>query len=429
MSDIGRLEAKLLGMTIIFLTMFICGLLPIWVANWVKEKGALGVYVISTLRCFGGGVFLGAYLLHSAPDVRLLLEEYWLIPSGIEFPMSELITGGGFFFIMFLEQLIGFIRQRSEKRVEPVRPAIIITNGTSEVKDPIALTNVAYFSDEKDGAKTDETKKAPEHVVEFAIDDKKAEDDKPELGKTNHYALVAQQSRLRSVSDVSDRQPARTNTFGHGHSHLAGLGLTPKPADDDVLSVASSRKTDHLNNSQGVVRSIVFIVAMSFDCIFEGMAMGLKTTTLAVFNLFIAIVSHEFIMSFCLGLELTQYYKSAIVALGAFLYALTIPIGVSIGIVIFETQENPSNSIYIVNGVLQCLSAGTFIYVSCLGILSYEMGDKTSFGRMLAVIIGFLFMAGMACISPEESTEAMTTFYPYENSTNSAMWFDLAMKG
>jgi hypothetical protein len=237
------------------------------------------------------------------------------------------------------------------------------------------------------------------HVQAVVIVDDKVKD----KNATNAF-----DSRFRSVSNGSAQ-------FGHGHSHLAALGLQPRIVEDDLMSVASSRKTQHLNttNSQNIVRTIVFIVAMSFDCIFEGMAMGLKTTTLAVFNLFIAIISHEFIMAFCLGLELTQFYGAAIVALGSFLYALTIPIGVSIGILIYETQENPSVAIEITNGVLQSLSAGTFIYVSLLGILAYEMGSKTSFIRMLAVIVGFVFMGGMACISPQDPTDVATTVYSY----------------
>jgi hypothetical protein len=120
MAEVSRLEAKIIAMAVIFVVMFVCGLLPIWVAKWVKDKGAKGALVISVLRCFGGGVFFGAYLLHSAPDVRFVLENAWLIPSGITYPMSELFTGCGFFFIMFLEQFIGYWSLRHTRKVKVV---------------------------------------------------------------------------------------------------------------------------------------------------------------------------------------------------------------------------------------------------------------------------------------------------------------------
>ena len=145
-------------------------------------------------------------------------------------------------------------------------------------------------------------------------------------------------------------------------------------------------------------RSIVLIVALSLDCVLEGMALGLQTTTSGVWTMFVAIISHEFIMAFCLGLELVKYYSTKGVVIGALCYSLAVPIGIAIGMLILETQDEVSTAVEITSGVLLCIAAGCFLYVTFFGIMVEEIRKKSLMSKLVAATIGFLLMAAMAIL-------------------------------
>ena len=54
-----------------------------------------------------------------------------------------------------------------------------------------------------------------------------------------------------------------------------------------------------------------------------------------------------------MGLQLTKAYKTKGVLLGGFLYSLMTPCGIAVGTAILETQDGTSDSIDLVNGILQ----------------------------------------------------------------------------
>ena len=355
-----RITAKILSLILIFLIIFICTILPIWLSKWVEKKGEKGLLVISVLTCFGGGVFLGAYLMHLHPEAREILEEAWLHPSDIDYPVPELIIGAGFFMVLFLEYAIIWYSEKQLKTSVPV--------GHSQVvKSTLANNKV----DENVSAQTSEItltycKKGEDSVaVELG-------DEKMQNGATGGSEIT-----------VNNVEAAKRDG--------AELGTSPKEEIEEAAA-------------QG--RSIVLIIALSLDCIFEGMALGLQTTTAGVWSMFVAIISHEFIMAFCLGLELVKYYSTKGVVVGALCYALTVPIGIAIGMLILETQDEVSTAVDITNGVLQCIAAGCFLYVAFFGILTEEIRKKSLMSKLVAVTIGFLLMAAMALIpEPEEEEE------------------------
>ena len=326
----------------------------------MEKKGEKGLLVISVLTCFGGGVFLGAYLMHLHPEAREILEEAWLHPSDIDYPVPELIIGAGFFMVLFLEYAIIWYSEKQLKTSVPV--------GHSQVvKSTLANNKV----DENVSAQTSEItltycKKGEDNVaVELG-------DEKMQNGATGGSEIT-----------VNNVEAAKRDG--------AELGTSPKEEIEEAAA-------------QG--RSIVLIIALSLDCIFEGMALGLQTTTAGVWSMFVAIISHEFIMAFCLGLELVKYYSTKGVVVGALCYALTVPIGIAIGMLILETQDEVSTAVDITNGVLQCIAAGCFLYVAFFGILTEEIRKKSLMSKLVAVTIGFLLMAAMALIpEPEEEEE------------------------
>ena len=346
-----RITAKILSLILLFLIIFICTILPIWVSKWVEKKGEKGLLVISVLTCFGGGVFLGAYLMHLHPEARHILEESWLHPSDIEYPVPELIIGAGFFMVLFIEYVIIWYSEKRLQTIVPVDHSQAVTASTSndKVNESEFQTNAIALTSFKQG----------EDNVAMEIGDEEM------------------QNGAAAGSEITVNSSDAAGT--------AGADPETSPAEEIEEAAAQGR-------------SIVLIVALSLDCVLEGMALGLQTTTSGVWTMFVAIISHEFIMAFCLGLELVKYYSTKGVVIGALCYSLAVPIGIAIGMLILETQDEVSTAVEITSGVLLCIAAGCFLYVTFFGIMVEEIRKKSLMSKLVAATIGFLLMAAMAIL-------------------------------
>ena len=88
------------------------------VSNFFIAQGQPGQRVMGVMNCFGGGIFFGSYLLHMAPEVRMLLEISWLKPKNINYPFPELFMGLGFFLVLYLEKLCKAVNKDVEEEEE-----------------------------------------------------------------------------------------------------------------------------------------------------------------------------------------------------------------------------------------------------------------------------------------------------------------------
>ena len=132
-------------------------------------------------------------------------------------------------------------------------------------------------------------------------------------------------------------------------------------------------------------RSLVLALALSLHRIFEGMSIGLKHTVRGVVNLLIAVMCHETVIGFSLGLEFVHsgFSKKRTLVFAA-LCSVIMPIGVAIGTIVME-MGSESPYIDMVNGILQAISTGTFLYVTFFEILQDEFGhNKANFGKVSA---------------------------------------------
>jgi len=59
-----------------------------------------------------------------------------------------------------------------------------------------------------------------------------------------------------------------------------------------------------------------------------------------------------------------------------------------------------SRDVMLINGILQGIATGVFIYVTFFEILNDKVNSKTSFRNILAIFFGFVVMAAIAGITP-----------------------------
>ena len=111
-----RWHAKILSLAVCLVSLFTAVALPIKVSQLFYAQGKKGERWLDIVNCFGGGVFLGTYLV-TFPQVRVLIEDAFLKPMNLHYPLPEVLVGAGFFLIMFLEKFISSYNSRSSNKV------------------------------------------------------------------------------------------------------------------------------------------------------------------------------------------------------------------------------------------------------------------------------------------------------------------------
>lgn len=76
------------------------------------------------------------------------------------------------------------------------------------------------------------------------------------------------------------------------------------------------------------MRGLLVIMALSFHEILEGLAIGLQKETNGVWELFVAVASHKYVISLCIGMELsTSRVSFTIYTVYILVFSLVTPFG------------------------------------------------------------------------------------------------------
>lgn len=186
----------------------------------------------------------------------------------------------------------------------------------------------------------------------------------------------------------------------HRHSH---------ELDIDTLRVAP-------------LRALVLLTALSVHTLFEGLALGLMQKPESLAQLLLAVLLHKFLMAFTLGVRLVQTRpllpaRRALSAAAAF--AFTMPLGVSLGVLLSATGDTGSEGggaaqsvpLLLAEGALQGLAGGTFLFVAFCEMLPAEfLADDPSRGdspaprphallRVLALLVGYALLAAVRLLA------------------------------
>jgi len=263
-----RWLAKVLAAGASFILPMLCTVLPHFLSSGrcVAEGHPRQRFLLSRLMCLGGGIFFGTYLLHMGPDVRQLLDQALLGPNHITYPLTELLTGIGFFIVLFTETLV---MHCNRSRQSPI---------SVEMKE-----------------------------IEVKLDE------------DGNKCVNGQQHASVTSCDVT--RPADSHQHpevGNGHVHGGHAG---------------GHSHEHIHNA----RSLALVLALSLHRIFEGMSVGLQQSASGVGNLLLAVMCHETVIAFSLGL---QFVRSQLpikrLYVTSLICSIIMPIGVVIGIVMSE---------------------------------------------------------------------------------------------
>ena len=119
-------------------------------------------------------------------------------------------------------------------------------------------------------------------------------------------------------------------------------------------------------------RVMILVTALSVHSLFEGLAMGLQNSNSAVWTLFVAIATHKAVIAFSTGLQITKSFSPLVkpVIISVCVFSVMSPLGGAIGTVIISViHHHDSQSLDLMNAVLQSIASGTFMYITFFEIL------------------------------------------------------------
>jgi len=192
----------------------------------------------------------------------------------------------------------------------------------------------------------------------------------------------------------------------------------------DVETGSLGMHRNHHGGHHHATRSLILILALSLHRIFEGMSIGLQQTVASVISLFGAVMCHEMVIGFSLGLQFVRSgFALRRLLITSLVCSLIMPLGVLIGLVMTEVDSS-SGIVDIANGILQAIAMGTFIYVTFFEILQEEVdSDDTSIGKIVFIAVGFALMALLNLVPEDIGTSARhldttTTVLPVNVTAN-----------
>lgn len=154
--------------------------------------------------------------------------------------------------------------------------------------------------------------------------------------------------------------------------------------DEEQVTPQLPRNHEHtcINNRPAIIQNtynktksvVLFEVACILHSIFIGISLGVTTSPSTVKTMMIAIIFHQFLEGISLGYVLMEANVSKVKAVVMmFLYALTTPIGIVVGMSINNHSILEQKTNIMVTGTFQAISSGLLMYVALFQIIAEEL--------------------------------------------------------
>lgn len=355
---------------IVYIVMAICALIPVCI---VAKKSAKECNfsrgterIISFCNCMAGGVFIAMCFLGLLPyaqdKTKKVLEDLQIMT---DFPAAEFVCILGFFLIMSFEQFV--IQCQNAKQ------------DTKQVWDISPQLNETDCSSKQNYYKTVRDESASEQL----------------LGRNSLEAVLPD-----SPSILKDANAPRI------YQNVPMVSFTCEESDEsqDLKQVpppgpnCSHNQVEKLlkNKSGGTVRLALLYMAISIHSLFEGMALGLQTDHVKIFHLFFAVVFHEALIAFSVGITMARQ-QSMTLRQGVkyvLMFSLAVPLGIFLGLIV---QQAPGTGGSVASAIFQSLAAGIFIHVTFLELVPAELSNSKD--RMAKIAFHFLGFVAMALVT------------------------------
>jgi zinc transporter ZupT len=252
---------------------------------------------------------------------------------------------------------------------------------------------------------------------------------------SNHHSHIT--DALESISDLLEQQEAASSApvstseatseptaAVHPHPHSAGaLGeeeqsngsqisyVKPKEgiwgslrlfwlSDGSYGSVEEQdglKDTSKVHRREEIMQAFIFTCVMSLHGFFDGLSLGVDSTSNSFYAIVIAVVFHKIFDGLAVGAAVYPAKFKIYVAWGlCFLAALSTPVGIAVGLGASAFVAGTS-TIDLVTGIILGLSGGSFLFISITELLPASLNDGRWWSTKLgAFSFGFLVMTVLA---------------------------------
>lgn len=387
------LGSKLVILALFGLVKFIAGLTPSIVLRLLKahsKRQRLIEKVMGGVSCSGGGALLATVFIHMLPEARESInhairhfeksnmtedEDEHTLESHEDsheeehaYPYAELIMFVGFFAIYFIEAVVHIFFSGAHGsgffgHSHGIFPDMIEDTIVNQEEKNISI----------DSGQTEQTKPG---IL-------KSENSNSNNGVDNNKFIIRNEGL--ASRDINEITPKAT---------INKLRVSATGGTDVEVKITNEKDRKLLFS----VRNLFMLLALSIHGIFEGMAIGLQTTSHDVCKLFVALSLHEIPVLFCVGMEM---FNVGIKKLHIIAYFMSLGIVSSVGIIIgivltLHANEANSDTNNMIIGLLQGLAGGTLLYVTFYEVLDREKLSKAGMTGILGctlTMIGFGLMA------------------------------------
>ncbi|CAD8181701.1 unnamed protein product [Paramecium octaurelia] len=130
--------------------------------------------------------------------------------------------------------------------------------------------------------------------------------------------------------------------------------------------------------------------AIGIHAFFEGLAIGIEQQVPQCLGISLAVICHKWAEGLTLGLSFKKAntnIQSATIMI--FIQAIINPIGILMGWIL-------SNQGYIITGIFQSISAGTFVYIATMEVIQEQFNNKSnSYFKMLMFLLAIGFISSI----------------------------------
>uniref|UniRef100_A0A453SCH7 Uncharacterized protein n=1 Tax=Aegilops tauschii subsp. strangulata TaxID=200361 RepID=A0A453SCH7_AEGTS len=198
-------------------------------------------------------------------------------------------------------------------------------------------------------------------------------------------AVSGDDEKQDAMHIVGMRAHAQAHAHGHGHDHGHGGDERPSQAHHVVVSQILE---------MGIVSHSVII----------GLSLGVSQSPCTIKPLVAALSSHQFFEGFALGGCISEaQFKNFSALLMAFFFAITTPIGITVGAGIASFYNANSPRALVVEGILDSMSSGILIYMALVDLIAADFlsrrmscNPRLQVCSYVALFVGAIAMSSLA---------------------------------
>eukprot|EP01117_Protostelium_nocturnum_P015442 TRINITY_DN5994_c0_g1_i1.p1 TRINITY_DN5994_c0_g1~~TRINITY_DN5994_c0_g1_i1.p1 ORF type:complete len:400 (+),score=91.75 TRINITY_DN5994_c0_g1_i1:151-1350(+) len=382
---------KEITLTALLISTFLVSFLPRFLSTRMTENS-----LFSILNCLAGGVVLGAALSHMLPNAtnsfRVYLDDS---PEKVkDYPFSFLFAALSLMVLITVDKI--FIGDHHQHDA----PNFQITSETVVVEvDPHGSQKII---------KSETTRLIEDshcHTYEERQRDHKHKHHKEKEGHSHshsHKDKNGAQAHDGYVQIETPKEKVHCNGISLDGANCTREFIHEVHTDNDHEHVIREEHHHHHHEHDEekerrarLLQAYIFLLAVSFHSIFEGLGMGSEGTEEGIVSVLIAVVSHKWLEAFALGCSLHfAQFTNMTLAILLFVYSWTTPLGIIIGMAV---ENLVGKGTELASAILVSIAAGSFLYIALIEILPNELGKPKH--RFLKLTLAWVGWAGMALVA------------------------------